>query len=681
MANKTTKEIKMPINKSTSKPQLKSSIDFRKNAAKTMIAQAVISLIGFPFASNITYAQQSTTPQSTTPNCSGYATGTSTDLYCATLGAIQAYGYQPASSTTGQSINGYWTLGSFQGGNMVSSPMVITAPAGQGTPVATILASTFIYNCPGNTKAATGSVTVSQTVSNSTDISSTTSVTNSSSSYNGGSATIAIGYTSPVETGGGNGSASASYDWGSTSETDTTTGGGTDNASGTSSTYTYESNYSVLPGYGQYVSIVDNVTQYAGANWTSTMSLTGNLTGTIFGQVFKSTQAPQSTTTSINGSGVPANIWYPTTTWTSTAGDVLASPAGTYAFIPNWTADLVGFNWAGVNSANSTYYQGGWYGTTNQGMNLLLDGGACTGGCAGNFWATNTAGNTVAWDSNTSPAYLAMQDDGNLVGYNSSNTVIWASNTANGITTPPQSYYPATPSQLLANSTAFTATGTYSATTYEAQAAMGPGTATLLTSDQITQYCANPDSSGQAPVTSQINLEDESIAMLEKSSVYTDGVDLFSAGSVLMNALYDPSAQGKFILVSDPVNPKDARILERKDSVRDGQSDPLNRGTDSRSNQNNRGNNKTLITPNSNKKGLGKVVHINGPIELRKDQYYAANLPGLKVTKVVITSDNLTNYVGFSSEKPPKGLEIDHGKVKKIHLRVGKRKHFFVQPK
>jgi len=315
-------------------------------------------------------------------------------------------------------------------------------------------------------------------------------------------------------------------------------------------------------------------------------------------------------------------------------------------------------------------------------MNLYLNGVECNPSeCSGSFWAANTAGNTVVWDSNTSPAYLAMQDDGNLVGYNSSNQAVWTSNTDYGITTSPQSYYSATPSQLLANSTAFTATGTYSATTYEAQASMGPGTAALLTSDQITQYCANPDISGQVPVTSQNNLVDESVAIQEKSSIYNDGVDLFAASSGLMKTLHDESAQGKFILVGDPVNPKDARILERKDSIRDGQSDPLNRGTDSRSNQNNRGSNKTLITPNSNKKGLGKVVHINGPIELRKDQYYAANLPGLKVTKVVITSDNLTNYVGFSSEKPPKGVEMDHGKVKKIHLRVGERKHFFVQSK
>jgi hypothetical protein len=66
-----------------------------------------------------------------------------------------------------------------------------------------------------------------------------------------------------------------------------------------------------------------------------------------------------------------------------------------------------------------------------------------------------------------------------------------------------------------------------------------------------------------------------------------------------------------------------------------------------------------------------KLVAIKGPIVLRPEQTYRANLPGLRITKVVVHSDNLNNYMGFVAGK---GDVVKLAEFKKIHLNIDQKK-------
>ena len=401
------------------------------------------------------------------PNC--------LDLYQSTLSAIQKYGFQPpnAGTVTNQSAKSLWSINSFTGGLLTSSPVTYTIPTGQGQPVSSSFYNQYLINCTDpNSLSTTFSIPV--TVTNTTTITSSKETTNTHEKSLGGETSVTISYSPPSETGGAGASGTQTFTYGTTdshSETSTLTNQtstGIQTGSTITANVTVPYQTSVLI-YGQ-----DTVTQYSSIPWQSNVALTGTIGTAIYIERWANTIAPDIVTDSINGSGIPANIWYPGKIWYSKNSDILASPAGTYAFFPNWTAYLVGVYFDNINSGAIDYYQGGWYGTTNQGMNLRLDAGPCTGACAGNFWATNSAGNTVAWDSNTSPAYLAMQDDGNLVGYDNNNKQIWSSNTARGKTSnPTQAFNGLTPQQLLGPSQLdFVATGTYSATTYGSTAVL-----------------------------------------------------------------------------------------------------------------------------------------------------------------------------------------------------------------
>ena len=411
------------------------------------------------------FAQSSTTCTPGSPNC--------IDLYNSTIKAIQAYGYQPpgAGTVTNQSSPSYWAINSFTGGTLTSTPVSYQVPAGQGTPVSNTFYNKYFTNClDSNPMPVTVEVPIS--VTNTSTITSSSSTTNTNESSLGGETSVTISYSPPGETGGTGVSGTQSFTYGTTNTTSTTDDMTNETSTGVQTGTDVTIQISVPYGNSVLVYGNDQMTQYSSIPWTSSVALTGNIYNTIYGERFQNTIPPDSVNPSINGSGIAANIWYPVKVWYSANSDILSSPNGTYAFFPNWTADLVGVYFTGINDAAIDYYQGEWYGTYGQGMNLRLDAGPCTGGCAGTFWATNPAGDIVTWDSNTSPAYIAMQDDGNFVGYNSSDKAIWSSNTTKGLVKPPtQTFTGLTPALLLGPSQLdFPASGTYTATTYGSQA-------------------------------------------------------------------------------------------------------------------------------------------------------------------------------------------------------------------
>lgn len=201
----------------------------QKRLSNALLWQLIISVWGFPLSATIANAQTTT--------CSGASSNSCVDLYQGTLAAMQAVGYQPsgASSASGATTSGVpipapWTITSFQGGVISSSPMVFTVPADTGVPGNTTLASTFVYACPGG-KSNNGTVSISASVSDTTEITSGQTVTNTSSTFNNDSMTVSIGYTPPKETGGPTGNVSNTYAWGTTTTESTATSSSTSNTS------------------------------------------------------------------------------------------------------------------------------------------------------------------------------------------------------------------------------------------------------------------------------------------------------------------------------------------------------------------------------------------------------------------------------------------------------------------
>ena len=654
----------------------------KKLLVKTIIAQSIMSMVGFPLFSNLALAQ-TTTCTSSSVSC--------VDLYQGTISAIQAYGYQPTSTIS----NGPLAISSsttapygLNGGVLSGSAMNITVPSDQGTPVNTVLTSTYIYNCPGNTSNYSGTVEVSTTISNSTTITSDSTVTNSNSTFNNGSATVGISVSEGnTATDGASGTESGSYtySWGETYETTTSTSSGTSVDDGTASTLSYTANFDVAPGYGQYAQITADVTSYTSDDWSSNITLTSPSTNPIVSQLYYQGYINTSNTptyvSEINGNGTPANIWYAPGQWY--AGTTLASPNGAYNTYVGYTAYLQVQDWSGsgLNGQGVIWSEGGWYGTSGQPMVLELQS-SCTGDCAGALWAVNDTFTTVEWDSNTSPSFIAMQDDGNFVGYTgtpSSASAVWSTGTGYGASASPlPSYmtYITNPTTLLGSSAqAFTATGTYSATTYDSSAAMGLTTATALTQDELDSYCGG-SSTSTSTGTASIYLPD--------NQRYLDGSGQLAKNPNIKHAALSNGQKGKFLLASDRSDQQrrddqygqDPR--NRNQNPRNGGQDDVNAPQSRQGAPVGRGdksNSKKSIKP------LGKLVKLNGDFELKKDQYYVADLPGLKVTRVLIRSQNHTNYNGFEGLEAPKGSGWGRDGSKKIKLKLGNHKKFSVKPR
>jgi hypothetical protein len=654
----------------------------KKVFIKTIIAQSIMSMVGLPLFSNLAMAQ-TTTCTSSSVSC--------VDLYQGTISAIQAYGYQPATTISNAplAISSSTTAPyGLNGGVLSGSAMNITVPSDQGTPVNTVLTSTYLYNCPGNTTNFTGTIEISSTISNSTTITSDSTVTNSNSTFNNGSATVGISVSEGnTATDGASGTESGSYtySWGQTYETQTSTSSGTSVDDGTASTVSYTANYDLAPGYGQYGQITADVTSYTSDDWSSNITLTSPSTNPIVSQLYYQGYINVFNTptyvSSINGSGVAANIWYAPGAWN--AGTTLASPSGAYNTYVGYTGYLQVQDWdgTGLNGQGVIWNEGGWYGTSGQPMILELQS-SCTGDCAGALWAVNDTYTTVEWDSNTSPSFIAMQDDGNFVGYTgtpSSATAIWSSGTNYGTSASPLPSYSTfitNPTTLLGSSAqAFVATGTYSATTYDSVAQMGLTTPAALTQDEIDTYCGG-SSSSTSQGTSSINSPNK--------HRYLDGSDFAVKNPNIIHAALSDGQKGKFLLASDRSDQR--RDLDqygqdprnRNQNLRnDGQGDstmPRN-GQSGSADRNDKLNSKKPIKP------LGKLVKLNGDFELKKDQYYVADLPGLKVNKVVIRSQNHTNYNGFVGLETPKGSGWGRDGAQQIKLKLGNHRKFSVKPR
>jgi hypothetical protein len=397
------------------------------------------------------------------PNC--------LDLYTATLNAIKAYQFQPdGAGNPNQSARAYWEVQKFTGGLLTSTPLVFTTPPGQGTPESATFFTEYFQNCTDPDGMQT-TVEIDTTVTNTSTVTSSQETTSSNSAAFGGSTEVTLSYTPPGETGGIGGSATQSFTYGTTSTT-TTSGSVTD----ASETGTQVNNTVILPLTVPYQTKVlvtgqTTLTKYSGVPWVADVKLTGTITPPVpYIQRWENTIPPDAVKDF--GNGITANVWYPVKAWYSPTNggyaQSLSSPNGVYVFFPNWTSYLVGIELTGANSSTIYYYQHLPKQAENQGMILRHDAGPCTGNCAGTLWATNLAGNAVTWDSNTSPVYLAMRDDGVLAGYDKDWKQIWSSGPSrSNRQNPIQSFSGLTPAQLLGPSQiAFQATGDYTGNIY-----------------------------------------------------------------------------------------------------------------------------------------------------------------------------------------------------------------------
>lgn len=642
-----------------------------KRSSTFLLVQLAVSMAGLPLASSVTHAQNS--------NCVGGAS--CYDMYQGTIAAINAAGYQPYANGTTQQYPAYWNVTSFTGGTLYSGPMGYITPAGEGTPTVTTLTSVTVFNCPSNTSSFTGSGTMEVTMSNSTEITSDTGVENTSSSFMNGSASLTIGYKPPSSTGGVNESGTFSFEYGVEYDKSESTSWGKSVDSGTESVMALDFDYDVAPGYIQTIPVNATVTQYSNSTWTAPVYLSNSTPiNVIYSQMFKSVGATPTYSSNVAGTGVAGNVWYPPTTWASVSGQLLASPSGVYAFWPNWTDDLIGVALQNSEQANIIYSKGT---SDNQNMILRLDNGPCTGGCAGTFWATNGAGTAPTWDSNTSPAYIALLDNGNLVGYNSENSQIWTSNTSKGVLQAPQSSYQnASPSTLLPpNGASFTASGTYASTTYDTKATLGGGSATPMTSAQISAYCSGAKSEGRT----KPQVSDASKQSADESSWNQSQLASFSpeveAGFVLVKT---SAKQEPIQLAQQDIRDRQVRRDVRRNELRQDATQRLDvPGTQQDSSRVDSQNQNATDRLDSKPKSLKpvKLVKFKSPMILNPNQYYAAALPGFKVKRITVRSDNLTNMNGFfPGPASTDGTNIEGAKEVKLD-RIGNKTRFRIKPR
>lgn len=396
------------------------------------------------------------------------------DLYTATLNAIRAYQYQPAGAGTlnpPQSARAYWEIQSFTGGLLKGTPLAFTPPPGQGTPTSASFYNQYFTNCTDPNGVQT-TVEIDVSVTNTSTVTSSQETMSSDTKALGGSTEVTLSYSSPGVIGGPSGSASQTFTYGTTSTTSTT--GSITNEGGTGTQINNIVIVSLTIPYQTKVLVSGQttLTEYTGVPWTANVKLTGTIGPNVpYLQRWENTIPPDEVKKF--GDGISANVWYPVKTWYSgTNGGYaqsLSSPNGVYVFFPNWTSYLVGIELTGTNASQIYYYEHLKNQTENEGMILRHDAGPCTGGCAGTLWATNLAGNYVTWDSNQSPVYLAMRDDGILAGYANNWKQIWSSgkSPSSNRNNPLQSFNGLTPEQLLGpGEVAFQATGDYTGHTY-----------------------------------------------------------------------------------------------------------------------------------------------------------------------------------------------------------------------
>ena len=642
-----------------------------KRSSTFLLVQLAVSLAGLPLTSPVSMA--ASTPTNSNPNASN-CTGTNPcyDIYQGTLAAMQAAA--PNAQPAGLEANwvGLFYPTAFTGGLMVSGPMNYNLANTPNNSNQTTLTTWTAIACP-TSGGVSGSYDLEYTVSNELELTSDTSVENSSSTSMGGTAEVGIAYSSPSVTGGVDPSASLSFDYGVEYDSATSTGYGTANSSGTASTLSQAFNYDVPEGYAQTFSLVATTSTYAGIPWSAPIYLGGTLGTVTYTQMAKST-GPQPTATqqvNYNGTTVNANIWIPPQTWSASSSGsdwgMLASPSGTYMYTPTSYAALGGYYLESIGNAPTIYWEGEWNDTKGQGMQLYLQSSCdSSSGCAGSFWGSNYAGNAVAWDSNESPQYLAMQDDGNLVGYSSNWAVIWSSKSGKGVLNPPQANAPTTPtpSQVLPpNAFAFTSSGTYNSTTYTSSGQVTAGNQIPLTQDQINQ-CNGLSSTS----TSSLNAP--------KSTTLASTPEA-EAGYVLIKT---SSGAAPIILAQNDDRRRDDRRMndgQRREVIRQD----VEQQQQQRVNPNATGGMPVDPAADVRKakddKKVTKLKKLKSPMVLRKDQYYATTLPGFKVIKLTVRSNNLSNK--FLTVPGPAEVDPSPMKTQEVKWNPGLHKKFSVK--
>lgn len=653
-----------------------------KRSSTFLLVQLAVSVVSLPVATPIAMGQSSSsTPSSwaTLPtnsnanasNCTG--SNPCYDIYQGTLAAMQAAAPQAQSAAAGLEGNwvGLFYPTAFTGGLMSSGPMTYNLANTPPNTAQTTLTSWTAIACPSS-GGAVGTYTLEYTVSNELELTSDTSVENSSSTSLGGTAEIGIAYKSPSVTGGIDPSASFSFDYGVEYDESSSTGYGTSNTSGTESTLSQEIEYNVPEGYAQTFYLVAQTSTYAGVPWSAPINLSGTLGTVTYTQMAKSTVNMPTSTQQVNynGTQVNANVWIPPQVWSAsstTDWGMLASPSGTYMYTPTNYATLGGYFLEGIGNVPTIYWEGAWNDTSMQGMQLRLDS-SCTGDCAGSFWGTNYAGTTTAWDSNKSPQYLAMQDDGNLVGYSSTWEVVWSSNSGKGVIPPPQSNAnpTPTPAQVLPNSNpagfAFTSSGTYNSTAYTSNATATYGNRVPLTQDQINQ-CNG--------VTTTSSLNSPKSTTLASTPEAEAGYVLIktSTGAAPMILAQNDERRRDNHQINDGQRRNDVR--QQVEQVQQTQQGVTPNAVGS-----------PLVKPAADRKAkddkkLTKLKKLKSPMVLSKDQYFATSLAGFKVKRLTVRSDNLNNK--FLTVEGPSTVEENPMKTREIKWNPGLHKKFSVK--
>lgn len=657
-----------------------------KRSSTFLLVQLAISLVGAPLITPFAHAQTNTT-------CSGQ--DNCFDLYQGTLSAIQAYGWQPTGlNNTGAPL----TLSSFEGGELNGGTMVFSQSG--GVPGTDAINSVFVYNCPDAPASVSGTVSATVTVMNSSTLSADTSVSVGSSSFNQGTNTVALSYqTPPSPYGSATASDTLSYTWGSSTSSSSTSSSDSTTTTSTQSTITIPVQYNLAPGQATTVQITLDTTVYSGDSWSAPVTLSATntpLSNLQYIQSWINAIPPNATTTvNDNGTNYNANVWFGPTSWTcypnGTGGcqpQYLVDPTGQYTYWPTQYGTVGGWVLSGPGVVEQIYWS-----TTpstsdgadgdNTGMYMTYANNTKDGSY---LYGQLPVNDYVSWNPKVSDyGSLALLENGNLVALNSANSIVWSSNVGKGIMNPSyQTLSTATPQQLLGSKTvstpminsagtgytttsmpytafAFYATGTYSSNSYDTTGSAGNNYAPM-TQSQIETYCPNGSrSSGKQNLSSSSSTDGN--AGLTSAANTSSLTPEEAAGYTLTKASFVPYQMAQ-------------NDVRREHTVREYERDRTaprseGRAVDSGNAMTQDKPIKRAVEGDAKGKKLVKVKHIKGPIVLRPNQFYASSSPGIKVHKVVVDSDNMTNFSGFAPGTSQPIIDPKARDTRKVEFKVG----------
>ena len=677
-----------------------------KRSSSFLLGQLIFSLVGAPLITPFANAQTGTT-------CTG---GDSClDLYQGTISAIQAYGYQPPSLNN---ANASLYIQSFDGGVLNGGTMAFTQNG--GTPGTDTINSVFVWNCPDAPATVSGTVYATVTVTNSSTLSSDTSVSNTNSSFNQGTNTVSLSYqTPPSPYGSATASDVMSYTWGSSTTNSSTSSSSSTTTDSSSSTTSIPVQYNLAPGQATTVQITLDTTVYSGDSWSAPVSLSNTvpLSNLQYIQKFPNWIPPNTTVTvSDNGTSVNGNAWYGPVSWTCSAPSGgcatvqnLADPSGQYNYWPTQYATIGGWGLTGPGTTDQIYWSGQSNGNAYQGMELYYSNTQVDGSY---LYGKNATTGDVVWNPKvTEYGSLALLENGNLVALDGSNAVVWSNNAGQGVKTPSTQAVPSnsipSPQQLLGsvqvptlmvnsagtgytsgnqnvNAFAFYATGSYSSNSYDNTGTAGTTGNVAMTSDQVNSYC--PNGTGGS---GNVNLTSNSQPVAQTRLTFADnGSSLLpeeTAGYTLTKASFGTGQQGSYQVAQNDVR-RDRRGYEfdRRFETPSSEGAPGVNVGDIERQQNMPPQDKAIkraVEGDGKGKKLVKVKHIKGPIVLRPNQFYASSSPGIKVHKVVVHSDNMTNFSGFAPGDSQALIDPKARDSRKVELKVGHQMVTNVKPR